>query len=52
MKISNIDIIAECKAKYFALRRLGFRALFLFVNFFLIVMALYQPQTGEPFAIY
>jgi AAA family ATP:ADP antiporter len=47
VKISNIDIIAECKAKYFALRRLGFRALFLFVNFFLIVMALYQLKPAS-----
>jgi len=47
VKISNIDIIAECKAKYFALRRLGFRALFLFVNFFLIIMALYQLKPAS-----
>ena len=47
MKISNIDIIAECKARYIALRRLGFRALFLFVNFFLIVMALYQLKPAS-----
>jgi AAA family ATP:ADP antiporter len=47
VKISNIDIIAECKARYIALRRLGFRALFLFVNFFLIVMALYQLKPAS-----
>lgn len=47
MKIANIDIIAECKAKYLALRRLGFRALFLFINFFLIVMALYQLKPAS-----
>jgi len=47
VKISNIDIIAECKAKYIVLRRLGFRALFLFVNFFLIVMALYQLKPAS-----
>lgn len=47
MKISNIDIIAECKARYIALRKLGFRALFLFVNFFLIVMALYQLKPAS-----
>ena len=47
MKISNIDIIAECKAKYIALRKLGFRAFFLFVNFFLIIMALYQLKPAS-----
>lgn len=47
MKISNIDIIAECKARYIALRQLGFRALFLFVNFFLIIMALYQLKPAS-----
>ena len=47
MKISNIDIIAECKAKYAALRSLGFRAVFLFVNFFLIIMALYQLKPAS-----
>jgi AAA family ATP:ADP antiporter len=47
VKISNIDIIAECKARYIALRKLGFRALFLFVNFFLIIMALYQLKPAS-----
>ncbi len=47
MEISNIDIIAECKARYIALRKLGFRALFLFVNFFLIIMALYQLKPAS-----
>ena len=47
MKVSNIDIIAECKARYIALRKLGFRALFLFVNFFLIIMALYQLKPAS-----
>ena len=47
MKISNIDIIAECKARYIALRKLGFRAVFLFVNFFLIIMALYQLKPAS-----
>jgi len=47
VKISNIDIIAECKARYIALRKLGFRALFLFVNFFLIVMVLYQLKPAS-----
>jgi AAA family ATP:ADP antiporter len=47
VKISDIDIIAECKARYIALRKLGFRALFLFVNFFLIIMALYQLKPAS-----
>jgi len=47
VKISNIDIIAECKARYVALRKLGFRALFLFVNFFLIIMAFYQLKPAS-----
>jgi AAA family ATP:ADP antiporter len=47
VKISNIDIIAECKARYIALRKLGFRSLFLFVNFFLISMALYQLKPAS-----
>jgi AAA family ATP:ADP antiporter len=47
VKISNVDIIAECKARYIALRKLGFRALFLFVNFFLIIMALYQLKPAS-----
>jgi AAA family ATP:ADP antiporter len=47
VKVSNIDIIAECKARYIALRKLGFRALFLFVNFFLIIMALYQLKPAS-----
>jgi AAA family ATP:ADP antiporter len=47
VKISNIDIVAECKARYIALRKLGFRALFLFVNFFLIIMALYQLKPAS-----
>jgi AAA family ATP:ADP antiporter len=47
VKISNIDIVAECKARYIALRKLGFRALFLFVIFFLIIMALYQLKPAS-----
>jgi AAA family ATP:ADP antiporter len=47
VKISNFDIIAECKARYFALRTIGIRGLFLFVNFFLIISALYQLKPAS-----
>ena len=43
----NHDITAECNAKYIALRTLGFRATFLFINFFLIIMALYQLKPAS-----
>ncbi|MDH4011080.1 MAG: hypothetical protein OEU55_10220, partial [Desulfobacterales bacterium] len=46
-KNSNHDITAECDAKYIALRTLGFRATFLFINFFLIIMALYQLKPAS-----
>jgi AAA family ATP:ADP antiporter len=46
-KNSNHDITAECEAKYIALRTLGFRATFLFINFFLIIMALYQLKPAS-----
>ncbi len=44
---SNDDITAECDAKYIALRTLGIRAAFLFLNFFLIIMALYQLKPAS-----
>jgi AAA family ATP:ADP antiporter len=44
---SNNDIIAECEARYPALRTLGIRAAFLFFNFFLIIMALYQLKPAS-----
>ncbi len=44
---SNNDIIAECEARYPALRTLGIRAAFLFLNFFLIIMALYQLKPAS-----
>jgi AAA family ATP:ADP antiporter len=44
---TNNDIAAECDAKYIALRTLGIRAGFLFLNFFLIIMALYQLKPAS-----
>ncbi|MGD9412082.1 MAG: hypothetical protein PVJ54_09495, partial [Desulfobacterales bacterium] len=44
---SNSDMTAECDAKYIALRTLGMRAAFLFLNFFLIIMALYQLKPAS-----
>ena len=44
---SNNDITAECDAKYIVLRTLGIRATFLFLNFFLIIMALYQLKPAS-----
>lgn len=44
---SNSDITAECEARYPALRTLGARAAFLFLNFFLIIMALYQLKPAS-----
>jgi AAA family ATP:ADP antiporter len=44
---SKNDITAECDAKYIALRTLGTRAAFLFLNFFLIIMALYQLKPAS-----
>ena len=43
----NNEITAECDAKYIALRTLGIRATFLFLNFFLIIMALYQLKPAS-----
>jgi len=37
----------ECNGKYMALRRLGVRATFLFINFFLIITALYQLKPAS-----
>ena len=44
---SNNDLTAECEARYPALRTLGARAGFLFLNFFLIIMALYQLKPAS-----
>jgi AAA family ATP:ADP antiporter len=47
VETSKQDITAECEGKYVALRRLGVRASFLFVNFFLIITALYQLKPAS-----
>ena len=47
METSKLDIIAKCKEKYVALRQLGMWAIFLFFNFFLIVMTLYQLKPAS-----
>ena len=44
---SKNDVAAECEARYPALRTLGARAGFLFLNFFLIIMALYQLKPAS-----
>ncbi len=38
---------ADCNGNFIALRKLGFRASFLFVNFFLIITALYQLKPAS-----
>jgi AAA family ATP:ADP antiporter len=47
VQISKQEIIAACESKYTVLRKLGTRATFLFVNFFLIIMALYQLKPAS-----
>ena len=47
MKISKQEIVAACERKYALLSKLGTRATFLFVNFFLIIMALYQLKPAS-----
>ncbi len=46
-KTSKMDNSAECEIRYIALRKLGIRASFLFVNFFLIITALYQLKPAS-----
>ena len=46
-KNSDQDFTAYCKAKYMALRQLGMRSILLFINFFLIIMALYQLKPAS-----
>ena len=43
----NNDAAAECDAKCMSLRTLGIRAAFLFINFFLIIMAYYQIKPAS-----
>lgn len=47
MQTSKRDISVECEGRYIALRKLGLRAGFLFANFFLIIMALYQLKPAS-----
>jgi AAA family ATP:ADP antiporter len=47
VETSKQDIGAECEGKYVALRKLGIRAGFLFVNFFMIITALYQLKPAS-----
>lgn len=44
---SKQSVAEECAGKYTALQRLGVRAGFLFVNFFLIITALYQLKPAS-----
>ncbi len=47
MKNSHQDPQADCELKHILLRRLGFRSAFLFINFFLIITALYQLKPAS-----
>ena len=46
-KISNNDRPLECNEKYAILRKIGVRSAFLFINFFLIILALYQLKPAS-----
>ena len=46
-KISNNDQLLECNEKYALLRKIGVRSTFLFINFFLIILALYQLKPAS-----
>ncbi len=46
-KISNNDRLLECNEKYTSLRTIGMRSTFLFINFFLIILALYQLKPAS-----
>lgn len=46
-KISNNDQPLECNEKYAILRKIGVRSAFLFINFFLIILALYQLKPAS-----
>ena len=47
MKNSNQDTRMECNGKYSILRTLGARTIFLLLNFFLIIIVLYQPKPAS-----
>jgi AAA family ATP:ADP antiporter len=44
---SDRDIKAACNAKYVALRTVGIRSAFLFINFFLILLSYYQVKPAS-----
>jgi len=46
-QISENDRFMECNVKYSSLRTTGVRSAFLFVNFFLIILALYQLKPAS-----
>lgn len=46
-KKSNRDVAADCRVKYPVLSRIGLRSTLLFINFFLIIMALYQLKPAS-----
>ena len=46
-KIPNNDRLLECNQKYTSFRTIGVRSTFLFINFFLIILALYQLKPAS-----
>ncbi len=46
-KISNNDQLMECNQRYASLRKIGVRSTILFMNFFLIILALYQLKPAS-----
>ena len=47
MNSENPDLRAECTSSHPALRTIGVRSLFLFINFFLIITTLYQLKPAS-----
>jgi AAA family ATP:ADP antiporter len=47
VKYTNQSPESDCDGKYIVLRKLGVRASFLFINFFLIITALYQLKPAS-----
>jgi AAA family ATP:ADP antiporter len=46
-KISNPEMDTDCKGKYLVLRKQGMRSVFLFINFFLIILTYYQVKPAS-----
>jgi len=46
-KFSNNDRLLECNQRYTSFRTIGVRSTFLFINFFLIILALYQLKPAS-----